>query len=177
MKWLEKIRESENINLLPSYGELSKIAENEGVDLYEEWSNGIDIVITDGTNIRLEVGHRCFNSKDEWYFYVVEDIYICAECGLMQSSYDEIKEEVGYIDDIFIKLLPLNWDINAVRSYLKKGIKKQKELERNREYYSKLRNNTFDFLQGCSTCTHMRHDECVFGNYDCDGNCEDYEER
>lgn len=177
MKWLEKIKESKNINLLPSYGELSKIAENEGVDLYEEWNNGIDIVITDGTNIRLEVGDRCFNSKDEWCFYVVEDIYICAECGLMQSSYDDIKEEVGYIDDIFIKLLPLNWDINGVRSYLKKEIKKQKELERNGEYYSKLRNNTFDFLQDCSTCTHMRHDECVFGNYDCDGNCEEYEER
>lgn len=177
MKWLEKIKKSENINQLPTYKELLDISEAEEVDLYEEWSSGVNVVIADGTNVRLETGDRCFNSKDEWYFYVVEDIYICAECGLMQSSYDEIKEEVGYEDDMFIKLLPLNWDINEVRSYLKKGIERQKEFERNREYYSKLRNNTFDFLQNCSTCAHMRHDECVFGNYDCDGNCEDYEER
>lgn len=177
MKWLEMIKKSKNINQLPTYKELLEIAENEGIDLYEEWSNGVEVIIADGTIVRLEAGNRCFNSKDEWCFYVVEDIYICAECGLMQKSYDEIKEEIGYIDDIFIKLLPVNWNINGVKSYLKSGVIRQQLLNERENSYYRVNRNRFNFFRDCSTCIHMKNYECIFGNDDYNEDCEDYEAR
>ena len=77
MKWIKKIQQAENINQLPRFAELLEIAENEDdMDLYEEWSNGMKVVIADGTTVQLELGCDCFDSRDVLAFYVVEDIYI-----------------------------------------------------------------------------------------------------
>ena len=57
MKWIEKIQQAENINRLPRFAELKEIAENEDdIDIDEEWSNGMKVVIADGTTVKLEYG-------------------------------------------------------------------------------------------------------------------------
>lgn len=151
MKWLEKIQQSENINQLPTFAELQEIAEDEGVDLQEEWSNGADIVIADGTNVQLEYGCNCFDNADEWYFYVAEDIYICAECGLMQIDHYDIKQQVGYEDIGNPKLLPLNWDRYRVKEFLKKKVNNANEYMANKE----KRRNERQRMAMCRLCKHM----------------------
>ena len=159
MKWLEKIQQAENINQLPRFAELQEIAENEDdMDLFEEWSNGMKVVIADGTTVQLEHGCGCFDSRDDLAFYVAEDIYICADCGLMQSFYEDIRKEVGcsIYDDP--KLLPLSWNIDGVRSYLKKGIEMQKEREARRVNYFE-----YEDKAECYTCRNMINGECSHG--------------
>lgn len=179
MKWLEKIKESKNINQLPMFSELLEIAEDEGIDseeLHEMWSEGIEIVIADGTKVTLEYGYNCFNDKNEWYFYVIEDIYICAECLLKQSRFDEIKQEIGYDDDY--KLLPANWNTDGVRIYLKKIIEIQQRKEEERRLRIRERNNLLrDILfKDCCYCKNMINNECIFNNDDVE-ECENFEER
>ena len=173
MKWLEKIQQAENINQLPRFAELQEIAENEDdMDLFEEWSNGMNVVIADGTTVQLEHGCGCFGSRDDLAFYVAEDIYICADCGLMQSFYEDIRKEVGCdsLDDP--KLLPLSWNIDGVRSYLKKGIEMQKEREARRE-----RNRlAYEELTGCRACKNMELMGCMYGLDEKYIDCEDVEE-
>lgn len=174
MKWLEKIKESKNINQLPKFSKLVEIAENEGIDfeeLHEMWTEEIEIVIADGTEVKLEYGYDCFHNEDVGYFYVIEDIYICAECLLKQSSFDEIKQELEY-DDHY-KLLPANWNKNGVRIYLKKIIEMQQRKEEERRLRIRERNN---LLRDCCYCKNMINNECIFNNDDVE-ECEDFEER
>ena len=122
MKWLEKIANSENINQLPYYRELIKLEESDGIDLHDEWQDKT-ITIKDGTKVKLVGAEiQCFNEKKfegHFNFYYIEDddLYICAECGQWQKSFDDI-EEIGY-DDIFNKGLPYNWNEEKIKEYLK----------------------------------------------------------
>lgn len=124
----EKIQESDNINALPL------IRDFNSEDIYDiicdEWIG--TITIADGTEIELihDSTIDCFNDKEDWYFYYIKDIdtYICAECGLWQKDYENIKNEIGYYDGLVTtKLLPYDWNEQGIRTYFKRGIQKQKE--------------------------------------------------
>lgn len=178
MKWLDKIKESKNINQLPMFSELLEIAEDEGIDseeLHEVWTQGIEIVIEDGTKVQLEYGYNCFNDKNDWYFYVIGDIYICAECLLKQKDFSKIKQELEYDYDDGCMLLPHNWKENGVRSYLKKGIEIQQRKEEERRLRREARERDI-FFKDCCYCKNMINNECIFNNDDVE-ECEDFEKR
>ncbi len=171
MNWIKVLEGSENINKLPLYSELEKIANSEDVNLYEEW-NG-KRTIADGTVIELEtLEHKCFaDSRNEWTFYHVanSDIYICAECGLWQKSYSDLKNEIEYIEDSEELLLPYDWNINGVKAYLNKRMVKQKERESNYIIYEREKTGYGE----CWNCIHMKKSECEYNNDE--DECEDFE--
>ena len=72
MNWIKRIEESENINQLPLFDELNKIADEEEVDL--DWEGQI-ITIKDDTKIQLDL-YTCFADRKNhcfWYTKINAD--------------------------------------------------------------------------------------------------------
>lgn len=174
MNWIEKIEESENINQLPLYSELQKIADEEGVELSHDVWDGEIIEIKDGTTIELEnLQHSCFaDRRNEYTFYhiVDTDIYVCADCGLKQRAYENFKKEVEFFEDELyedILLLPLDWNERGIKAYLQKRVKKQEEYEQRAELRRLAKQEEYERLYAtCWNCANMKNNECIYNMED-----------
>ena len=128
-------------------------------------------------------GFKFAKNKNHYYFYWIIDteIYICAECGLWQKSYSELKEKIGYEEDMSELLLPFNWNENGVKAYLKKRIEKQKKHDTRLEQWSLVREEAEMLEASCCSCVYMKRNECEYNfEQNLEENedyCEDYEER
>lgn len=172
----KKIEQFESINDLPL---IKDFDEDEQDFIRESWEEDTKITIADGVEIELiyDSGIGCFNDREDWPFYYIEEIdtYICAECGLWQKDYEYIKNEVGYDDKYYRKLLPYDWNEKGIRAYLARGAEKQKkELEK---IYNN--NNKFDY-SNCDdeeSTIDLCEDCCYYDrNYHCCDKGEDTEE-
>lgn len=169
----EKIEKFKNINNLPLLKDFDK-------EYYfdEDWE-GI-VTIADGTKIELvyDSSLSCFNDKEHWFYYYIKevDIYICAECGLWEKDYKDIKDKIGYEEFYGIKLLPSDWNRNGVQTYIRKGKEMQKKREERYEYRDRPIELEKNFYRDCDNCKHMIHNECMFDNKECE-DCEEWELR
>lgn len=190
-EWQEYKNEIENSELLYCEEVREEIMGNYGISITLKDKSTWNIVTTWSTEQKC-IKHKLFPKgieDNEIYIFesLDDDLYLCDECKTFGKKHPEILNKYSSCEENSNNwIFPRDWTEEGIESWCKKREIQQeeyedrrieRELERIDEGFERQERRML--FADCYNCSHMKHNECEYGNnYDFDEEyCEDWEER
>lgn len=173
---IEFLSSHENINNLPTIEEIYKHFSDDFDDFIEifidECYTGFNFTLKDGTYCTLIFAaykcilhsHSDYDNQVGFYIYKIdnEDLYVCASCLTLLKAEPKILEDYSFVEGEEL-LFPKSWNIQGIKTWLKKEKLRQDEYAERRFLAWQEREKFEESIEyeNCCDCEIMCNGECV----------------